>query len=172
MRGRFLSKSPLQTAAGVTAIFMVLNILLPLNPPAKVEASHWPFKLTMMVEKTNFEIGEPVNVTLTLENIANETITIYYSRDHRFSYIYDQNNIKVCPVSYVVAMMLVPIEMEPGEVIYVTYTWKQYYIQSEIAPNYQQVRPGRYRIIGTFYSPTFDYLTVETPPITITIGWA
>jgi len=172
MRGRFLSKSPLQTAAGVTAIFMVLNILLPLNPPAKVEASHWPFKLTMMVEKTNFEIGEPVNTTFTLENIGHETITLYTSRDDVTFDVYTLNNLKAYTFEYCFGMMSFPWKMEPGEVAYEWWTWKQYYFESEIAPSWQQVRPGRYRIIGKFKSPTFNYLTVETPPVTITIGWA
>lgn len=42
------------------------------------ETIYGPIKLTLNLDKTTFELGEIVNVTVTITNISNETIGLYY----------------------------------------------------------------------------------------------
>ena len=51
-------------------------------------------QLTMTLQKTNYSLGEPVNMTFTMTNISNQTINLGQYADYRFGFIVynDTNN--------------------------------------------------------------------------------
>jgi len=170
-----LSKSPLRTAAGVTAIFMVLNILLPLNlSPVQTEATEYPFKLKTTLEKTTYKLGELINVTWTLINIGEENSTLYHSRDWFDFVVYDENFIRVFRyASYVlIPGWVVPwTPIPPNGNRTQTRFWKQNYYGSEnIVPELwlKKVPPGIYYLTGIFNSLTYN-VKPQTPAIRIII---
>jgi hypothetical protein len=67
------------------SIGLVYGIRLEFTPKTNLQASSTPiaygvngaFKLTLTLQKTEFSLGHPVNVTLTVTNISNQTLQFY-----------------------------------------------------------------------------------------------
>lgn len=155
-------------------IFVALNAFLPLNFSLQAEATKYPFKLVITLEKTVFKLGEPVNVTCILTNISEENVTLYNSRDDPPDFsIRDENFNHVFRYrSYVgVAMIIHPIAtIAPGDNITVTDKWKQIFDGTYIPTEFRldHVPPGTYYVKGIFTSYTYG-LTFATPVIRISI---
>lgn len=125
-----------------------------------VKASHFPLKLTMLLNKTTFEVGELVNITLFLENIGNETLDIHYRVIDYFSFIvYDKNGSKVYEPDPVWLALYTPkVPLPPGLAQIAVIPWHQPY----------DLKPNAYQIAGLFISHTLNF-TIETMPVTIKI---
>ncbi len=148
------------------------------NQPVTVEASNYPLSLSMTIDKTVFELGEPVKITFRLENIGNETLNLYFS-DGNDAYdfiVYNESNTIVYRKYYdtLYPQVHTPSKMEPGEARGRTWAWWQVDglvyqgLDKDPPAYYEKVPPGTYHITGLFISHTLN-ITVETPPITITI---
>jgi len=156
-------------------IFVALNAFLPLNFSLQAEATKYPFKLMITLEKTVFKLGEPVNVTCILTNISEENVTLYHSRDYTLDFsIRDENFNHVFRYrSYVGVMSVVypfaPIE--PGDNKTRMGSWEQIY-DGRVLPNtelrFKQVLLGTYYVSGIFSSATYGII-FATPVIRITI---
>jgi len=143
-----------------------------------VEASHFPLKLTMILNKTTFEVEEPVNFTLVLENIGNETLTIHSGGDHFSFIVYDKNGSKVYePDPVWLAVYVPPEHLPPGLALRAQGPWLAWYQQytpifrgwgEEPLFEYRKAPPGAYQIVGQFISHTLNF-TIETPTVIITI---
>jgi len=142
-------------------IFVALNAFLPLNFSLQAEATKYPFKLVIALEKTVFKLGEPVYVTWILTNIGEENVTLYHSADSMFDFlIRDENFIHVYRYAfdYGWAAIYFPFPpIEPGGNWTETRIWDPTYVPL-----------GTYYVSGIFYSPTYG-LTIETSAIRITI---
>ena len=164
-------------------IFMFLNAFLPLNFSFQAEATKYPFKLAISLEKTTFKLGEPVNITWTLTNVGEENVVLYNSRDDPPDFlIVDENFIHIFRYrSYVgVLQVIYPIaRIAPGDEISIKGTWKQIYDNQFMtlpSPYYvsgyswspRKVPQGTYYVSGIFSSATYDVI-IETPVIRITI---
>lgn len=168
-------KSPVQTVALVTVIFMFLNAFLPLNfSHIKAEAVEYPFKLAITLEKTTFKFGEPVNVTWILTNIGDENVTLNHSIDVLGFLIRDENFIHVYREGSRVLMMVYPFPpIAPGESWTCTEVWRQVYDDQviKLSSTYyvlKKVLPGTYYVSGYSWITTYD-VDLETPVIRITI---
>lgn len=142
-----------------------------------VEASHFPLKLAMVLNKTTFEMGEPVNMILQIENIGNETLTLHYygGADHFSFVVYDKNGFKLYEPDRVWPTLYMPPEhVPPGLARIAQDTWHQQYNPifrgwgEDPLYEYKKVPSGAYQIIGQFISHALNF-TIETPPVTITI---
>ncbi len=142
-----------------------------------VEAVHFPLRLTMVLNKTTFEFGEPVNMTFQIENIGNETLTFHYhgGADHFSFVVYDKSGSKVYePDRAWLALYMPPTPVPPGLALVTQDTWYQQYNpifrgwDEDPLYEYRKVSPGTYQIVGLFISHTLNF-TIETPPVTITI---
>ena len=156
---KVLANSPFYSVVAVTAVFMLLNTFLPLNLSATAEATKYPFKLRITLEKTTYKLGERVNVTWILTNIGEENITLYHSADHMAHIaIYDENlNLVYASESSPTADYYPFKPLLLGANFTATERWKR---------NYHT--PGMYYIIGFFRSATYR-LKLQTPQIRITI---
>ena len=65
---------------------MILNTFLPLPLSLQAEATEYPFKLKIKLEKSTFELGEPVYITWILTNIGDENVTLYTSVDRVYDF--------------------------------------------------------------------------------------
>lgn len=156
--------------AGVAIIFMFLNAFLPLNfSPVEAEATEYPFKLTIALEKTTYQLREPVEAILYLQNIANEDVTYRHPSqldlvvyDARFHQVFRWGEWHGW-----ILMWVPPQKIEPGEIRNFTLTWYQEVGFERIEQgvyNKYWAQPGTYYVLGFFSSYTYS-LELETPAI-------
>ena len=181
-RGMYVSgmfshkKYSFQMIAAVTVTFMFLNALLPLNfLSVGAEATEYPFKLVMTLDRTTYKLGDLVNVTWILINVGEENVTLYYSVDHLLDFVvYDANFIRVYRYrsqwgGVLGILPLAPIP--PGDRMTLTGSWEQTYDSSgKVRPElwHKKVPPGIYHIAGIFRSGTYN-VTLTTSVIRIAI---
>lgn len=174
MRSLFLTKYPSHTTVIASVIaFMLLNAFVPLNFSAQAETTKYPFKLTLALEKTTYKLREPINLTLHLQNIGEQSILTNLRKFD--SIIYDEtlNEIYRWGKDHGWIPVVRPAtEIEPWEILNITYmTWYQNIGFIRVRPGeiqYHWAGPGTYYATGLFYSYYYN-VTLETPAIRITI---
>jgi len=176
MTKTFSAKSSLQMVTAVTIVFMCLNAFLPLNlSSVEAEATAYPFKLKIILEKTAYKSRELVNVTGILTNIGEDNLTLYHSADIEFDFIvYDENFLHVFQYSnewFIPAIYLPFPPIPPNNNVTLTGFWNQIYDGSgKITPELwgKRVPSGTYYVTGFFLCTTYK-LRIQTPAIRITI---
>lgn len=135
--------------------------------PPKVETTVGPIKLTMSLDNVTYIVGEPVNVSLMLTNIGNETITITFNSPLHFDFkILNKFNETIYILSYNVGVIAVlsSITLKTGESFSRTFIWNQE--KHPTTPPFtpiQQVEPGTYYVVGQ----TGHLIKVEPPVIQV-----
>ena len=122
-------------------------------------------ELTMTLERTNYTLGEPINITLTIINISNQTVNFGYSARTFDFRVYNDTNSTVYQWSSfrVFPLFIVDTPLNPGESLARVLVWQQTCnrtMSSEGVP----VSPGTYYIIGLS-----GVLQMQTTPIQISI---
>ena len=132
--------------------------------------------LQMTLQKTNYSLGEPINITLTLTNLSNQTATIGLSAYNNFDFqvyndtdniLYQWSNrwIGVAVPQYIVLETL-----NPGESLSQNFVWNQTCYNTGLSQGVP-VSPGVYYIVGLIGSAiSRNNSTIETTPLQITIG--
>jgi len=135
-----------------------------------------PLELKLELQKTEFVQGEPINITVSLKNIGNTTITITFTEKILggiYPDVYNASGTKVWGRG-LLPQAIERITLEPNEGISRTYTWNQITIGER-----KQVPKGTYAIVGkTLKIGALDDAVagrlefppfLETSPIIITI---
>jgi hypothetical protein len=135
-------------------------------------------QLTMTLEKTEYGLGEPVSIALSIINVSNQTRNFELGpsgNDFDF-HVYNDTNSDIYWYSsrWMGAMIPQYIALEtlnPGESLNQTLVWDQtlsHRLDSKALP----VSPGTYYIIGRVGPPYFygKNSLLETTPVQITIG--
>ena len=143
-----------------------------------VEGLYYPLKLTMTVNSAELSLGEHLNIGLLLENIGNETLTLYmFDGNDRFDFIiYDESGAGVYDYGKdtVYLQMHWSEQMKPSEIHSLTLEWGQV-TNGIYDPNHDPhaysipVPAGTYKIMGAFDSNTLGF-TVDTPVISFEIS--
>jgi hypothetical protein len=120
-------------------------------------------ELTMTLEKTEYNLGEPINITLTIKNISNQTINFGYSAMTFDFLVYNDTNHDLYRWSsfQIFPQIIVNTPLDPGESLARVLVWQQTCnktMSSEGVP----VSPGTYSIIG-------QSGTLQTTPIQVSI---
>lgn len=135
-------------------------------------------QLTMTLEKSVYSLGEPINITLTIANISNQTKNLDMGPDvNDFDFhVYNDTNSNIYWYSSrwlgsAIPQYVVFETLNAGESLNCTLVWQQTFshrLGSEALP----VSPGTYYIVGRIGPPFFygKNSTMETTPIQITIG--
>ena len=109
-------------------------------------------ELTMSIEKTVFNFGEPVNVTLTLTNVSQKTVNYVHTAMNFDFIVYNStNNVVYQYTSGKAFPMIAQVEpLAPGENVTATYVWPQTMnaLNDPTLTPYPQVSAGTYFIIG------------------------
>jgi len=137
-----------------------------LTPPPTKTASN-DLELTISLEKTVYEIGEPINVTLTITNVSQQTVD-FTSTGMNFDFIvYNDTNNLVYQWSIGQAFPQIAMvqPLAPGENVTATYVWPQTVKTSMTSAENLQVAPGTYYIVGES-NPIYG---LETQPAKINI---
>jgi len=139
---------------------------LPTTATVESVGDYAGLELTMTLEKTEYSLGEPINITLTITNISNQTISYGYADPNSFFLVYNEteneiyNSLQTQPHQPI----SVGIPLNAGQSLTDNYAWSQVMnvpVTSEGFP----VSPGTYYIVGIGAStgPT------KTTPIRVTI---
>ncbi|MGD0644202.1 MAG: BsuPI-related putative proteinase inhibitor [Candidatus Bathyarchaeia archaeon] len=123
-------------------------------------------ELNMTLGKTVYSLSEPVNLTLTITNISNQTINFTHTGlDFDFqvyngtnNLVYQWSNLKA------IAQFITIIPLSAGESRSTNFTWLQT-CSFNASVEGDQVSPGTYNIIG-LSGPTYG---IQTTPIQLTI---
>jgi hypothetical protein len=123
-------------------------------------------QLTLALEKTVYSLGEPVNVTVTITNISNQTVSFTHTGlDFDFRVYNDTNNLVYQWSSFrAIAQFIAIVPLAAGESISQNFTWLQTCNFNASAEG-DQVSAGTYYIVGQT-GPTYG---IQTTPIQITI---
>jgi hypothetical protein len=147
-------------------------------------------ELTVQLEKIEYNLGEPVNITFTLKNISNKTINLWLMSDIAWDYqVLNATNYVVFDYLldvFTFGSIGFPVQIAAGQSITVRFVWPQAYgpipfgavtpvsiggsvniTRVSLGGAVTPVSPGRYYIVGRFSNSTF---TLQTPPLQIIIG--
>ena len=134
-------------------------------------------QLTMTLQKTNYSLGEPVNMTFTITNISNQTILLSQYAAYRFGFIVyndTNNNIYQTSLNFPLypnnpgGLMVGAYFLNAEESFTETLVWGQTCNNAAVS---EGVPVGTYYIVGqTGYIFNNIGLTIETTPIQIVIA--
>jgi len=122
-------------------------------------------ELIITIEKTQYVLGEPINITLTITNISNQTINFNHTgQDFDFLVYNDTNNIIYqWSKGRAFPMFISILPLKPQENLTGTYIWQQ---TCNNQPKEDTPVPlGTYNIVGET-GPTYG---LQTTPIQVTI---
>ena len=152
-------------------------------------------ELTLHLEKIEYNLGEPVNITLTLTDISDRTVHLWLWSDTAWDYqVFNSTNLLVFDYLsdfFTFGSIGFPVNITAGQSITGPFVWPQAYGPipfSTVTPlslpisiggsiNITRVSLrgavtlvslGRYYIVGRFSNSTF---TLQTPPLQIIIGY-
>ena len=135
-------------------------------------------QLTMTLQKTNYSLSEPINMTFTMTNISNQTINLGQYADYRFGFkVYNDTNNNIYQTSLNFPLYpdnpggpcIIPFLLNAEESFTETLVWGQTCNNTAFSEGVP-VSPGTYYIVGqTGYIFNMNGLTVETTPIKIVI---
>ena len=136
-------------------------------------------QLTMTLQKTNYSLGEPVNMTFTITNISNQTILLSQYAAYQFGFIVyngTNNNIYQTSLNFPLypnnpgGLDIIPFSLNAEESFTETLVWGQT-CNNTAASEGVPVSPGTYYIVGqTGYIFNMNGLTIETTPLQIVIA--
>ncbi len=135
-------------------------------------------QLSMTLQKTNYSLGEPVSILLTITNVSNQTVsfTLGPSGNQFDFHVYNATNSNIywytsIWLGGVFPLFLVLETLNPGESLSSSLVWQQTFSHS-LESGGIPVSPGTYYIVGRIGPPFFisENSTLETAPTQITIG--
>jgi len=137
-------------------------------PPTSLQATsvNGSFELTISVEKTVYIVGEPVNVTLSITNISNQTVNFTHTgMDFDFVVTNSTDNvIYQWSIGRAFPMFIMIEPLQPRENVTATYTWAQI-CNTNPSKVGTLVSPGTYYIAGKSNS----IYGLQTAPVKIVI---
>jgi hypothetical protein len=135
-------------------------------PTANGVYSQPGLELTMTLEKDEYSLGEPVNVTLIVTNVSNQTINfLHLAPTFDFQVYNDTNNLLYQDSVYKAQpMIMYYTPLHAGENLSAVLVWAQTCNNTIPSPQGIPVSAGTYYIIGLY-----DTYGLRTTPIQITI---
>jgi hypothetical protein len=123
-------------------------------------------QLTMTLQKTTYNLGEPINLTLTFTNVSAQTINFTHTGlDFDFQIYNGTNNLVYQWSNFkAIAQFITTIPLKAGENVSENFTWTQTYNFNHAIQG-TSIPPGSYNIIG-LSGPVYG---IQTTPIQLTI---
>jgi hypothetical protein len=162
----------------IVSFALVLLFLVPLfpmcvnapAPPVEGVSELFGLELTVTLNKTVYLVGEPLNITLKVTNISNETIEYSSASTLIFDFlVFDAkgNWIYQWSIGKAFAQIIIPITLNPGDSETEVLVWDQTCNTGAVGG----VSPGTYYIVGmtgTCYMGDLKF-QLQTAPVQITI---
>lgn len=124
-------------------------------------------ELTMRLEKTEYILSEPINITFTLTNISNQTINLYVGAwTFDFQVFNDTNNVIFqYSTSQIFPLWMMNVQIAPGKNLTDVSVWQQVCNQTAFSEGVP-VSPGTYYIVGQIRP--FSNILLQTSSLQIT----
>lgn len=130
------------------------------SPPAEVETTYGPVKLTMRLNKTIYVLGEPVKITLTVTNISNETVLLSFCSPCKTNFVV-YNKASQTIFDYFTTRIWADISsgllLDSGESLSQTLTWNQLEIDNFPPFASRHAQSGIYYVKGQI-GPCLHYV--------------
>jgi hypothetical protein len=126
----------------VIMVFLSLGLWLTASGNAISDERNMNYGISIMTDKMNYSVGEPIIITLKIFNYTEEEITFHFNTSQRYDFIIEDeegNEILRWSEDRIFAMML------GEEILGITNTEVIY--TGEYTDNF---RPGYYKVIGIF----------------------
>lgn len=140
----------------------LLDLLLPPSSIAKAQTEKDELRVVLQTDKSSYQIGEPINISIYIENRGDEDITVtFYSTqtaDYRISNIYQWS------CGQVFIPMVIPLTIPSGDRVQLL---NDRWTQEDFSGN--QVPPGSYDITGWMVQSE-QYPAIYAQPVQIHIG--
>lgn len=138
----------------------------PLPTSSQVTSVNGTLQLTLSVDKTVYAVGEPVNVTLSITNISNQSIEFEYTgMNFDFTVANSTGNIVYqWSIGRAIPQFILLESLAPGQNVTATYSWSQI-TNTNPSTVGTLVSPGTYFIVGNS-NPIYG---LQTEPVQITI---
>jgi parallel beta-helix repeat protein len=137
----------------ITAISILVFAIATLNAkPATSETAIGVvdgLELSITIKKRIITIGETINISLTLKNIGNDTVTLVFPTSQMFD-VYlciDRRPILAWSHDKFFLMMVLEITLHPGETFNQTLQWN-FYRYDQQSGEYIPPKPGHYELMG------------------------
>ena len=170
---RLVLLSALTVLLGVSLVYAVSYAFKPKNsaqtlPTAGGVNGQFGLKLTMTLEKTEYSLGEPINITLTITNIGNQTVNFSLAPSNWDFLVYNNTNDTVfewLKSGRAFPMWVENVPLDPGMSLAEIFTWPQtFWIWNTTGVSGGMVSPGTYYIVGQYSA-----YSLQTTPIQVTI---
>jgi hypothetical protein len=135
-------------------------------------------KLSLTLEKTEYTLGEPINMTLTIANIRNQSVTFAYFYNWWDFLVYNvtsygQNVLYIGDGGHMMLPHGGDVSLDPGMNVTEVFAWQQN-CNATLSRYGQPIAPvssGTYYMVGLydFFNRDFDY-NLRTTPLQITIA--
>jgi hypothetical protein len=162
-----------QVASDNSTIDSLKSLVANLLPPDTAEGvnEQLGLQLTMTLQKTNYSLGEPVNMTFTITNISNQTIGLYQygGPSDMFEFqVYNDTNNSVWSLifPFYPGVDIPAVSLNSEESLTGVLLWEQMCNNTAPVP----VSPGTYYIVGQTEPILLNGVTIETTPIQIVIA--
>jgi hypothetical protein len=183
--GRLLLFSALTVLLGVGLVYGLSYEFKPKNSTQMLSSAEGVneqvgLELTLTLQKTEYSLGEPVNVTLTITDVENQTVSFsnFISWWDFLVYngtVFGQNGLYQWRLDSGEEMPMHGeyITLDPGMSLTNVFVWPQT-CNATLSPDgvpVSPVSPGTYYIVGRYdyFGHSFDY-NLQTTPIQITIA--
>jgi len=132
--------------------------------PVRADQAQSGLELTMAVEKTDYVLGESVNVTLTVTNISNQTIDFAYAAwTFDFLVYNDTGSVYQWSSCRIFPQFIINWPLKPGDNITNVLAWPQTCNLAERSQGIQ-VSPGTFYILGEI--PTYG---LQAGPVEVNV---
>jgi len=163
--------SVLTTLMGVGIVYVLSRSFNspspPLKPPTTAEKvdAQVGLKLAMTLQKAEYGLNEPINLTFAITNISNQTMNYTYSNPNFEFWVYNDTNNEVYSWSrsQIFPCYVFNMPLKPGESLTEVLTWPQTCNKTFLSEGIP-VSPGTYYIVGK--NPMYR---LQTTPIQVTI---
>jgi cytoskeletal protein RodZ len=139
---------------------------IPTPTSSQVTSANGTFQLMVSVDKSTYSTAEPVNVTLSITNISNQTAE-FENTGLNFDFTVADSNGNIVyqySIGRAIPQYIALESLAPGQNVTATYSWSQI-TNTNASTSGTLVSPGTYYIVGKS-NPIYG---LQTDPVQITI---
>jgi hypothetical protein len=127
---------------------LVEDLLVRINPSGTASYAYNGLEVTTHVDKTIIVIGEVVNITMTLRNIGNDTVSLYFGSSQTFDVILIGANVTAMwSDGYVFLLIVREPQLQPNQTLGEILQWN-FFLHDRSLGSFIPPPPGVYTILG------------------------
>jgi hypothetical protein len=127
---------------------LVEDLLVRINPSGAVSYANDGLEVTMQVDKTIISIGEAVDITMTLRNIGNDTLSLFFGSSQTFDvFLLGMNVTARWSDGYAFLLIVREPQLQPNQTLGEILQWN-FFLYNRSIESFIPPPPGVYTIFG------------------------